>query len=78
MHGGLFRLCCQTANMLPRSQVRPCGDALTDLGLQAKLPTLSEIKSVMKCIEPLAAGFKTLATGPSASKIASVFATMDK
>jgi hypothetical protein len=64
--------------MLPRSQVRPCGDALTDLDLQAKLPTLSEIKSVMKCIEPLAAGFKTLATGPSASKIASVFATMDK
>ena len=75
----VYFFCCQTANVLPRSQVFPFGDGMRLLiGLQAKLPTLSEIKSVMKCIEPLAAGFKTLATGPSASKIASVFATMDK
>jgi hypothetical protein len=48
------------------------------INCQAMLPTISDIKSVMKCVEPLAAGFKTLASGPSASKVKSVFATMDK
>ena len=46
--------------------------------LQAMLPTLSQIKDVMKCVEPLAVGFKTLASGPSAAKLSAAFATLDK
>ena len=46
--------------------------------LQAMLPTLSQIKDVMKCVEPLAEGLKTLASGPSAAKLSAAFATLDK
>lgn len=53
-------------------------DPMDSVLKKAKLPTLTDIKSVMKCVEPLTKGMKTLASGPSASKMSSTFATLDK
>ena len=43
----------------------------------AKLPTITQIKRVMKCVVPIAKGLKTLLSKPSASSVASAFSTMD-
>jgi hypothetical protein len=63
----------------PTKADSPAGKvSLIDKALAAaKLPTITQIKRVMKCVVPIAKGLKTLLSKPSPASVASAFSTMD-